>query len=362
MRRAIDILVVLSTCLAARPALAGVPEPTTCEEVLIRGHVTSVTKGRIHVDIGTKHGVEEGMHVAVLPKALAKPHPLYGLPHLCGSDPDVTAVVELDVVGKDASSGEVGRGSSAMKGDLVFVTSSDVTWSRFPGFQSQYRNVWDVSLRFRILIDLDGRGAGFPMDLILGYQTPSPVRIGVYVLPAFLGSRRTTDAVATLGFFASYSTRFFEVGFGLGGYLARPDDVRRLAITQFIRVGAEHGLRVRVLIGYVWDSDEAWGSDEARGLRWDSLRAEFLVPVHPRISIYLDGGGGGGNAGLAFGGFTAGLHVYALGTGGPGTLAIPIGFGLQFAEYSGRCVEDMCGENDFGYFGVVIATGLEARF
>jgi hypothetical protein len=346
---------LLVALTASGLASAGKKKPNTCEEPSITGHVTSVKNLRVHVDLGSKHGIEKGMRVAVIPKGVAKGHPKYGPPFMCGDGPDVTAIVELDEVGKSSSSGVIGRTGAATKGDAVVVTTLPPTDRRaMPIFPQAYGNVWDVGLRFRILADVDGNGAAFPMELMLSYQASIPIRITAFMAPALYGSRDDGMAVATIGFMLAYSSRFFEVGLGLAGYHASDNRVHELAVQLKGRIGARHGLRIEFLNSLVWDHDE-W--DENVGLRYDSTIAEIVFPVHARVALYLAGAGGGGNTQYEWMRITTGVHVYVRGTGGPGTIVVPIGFGGGFVDRG--CVDDMCFG---GYGGFYIDTGVEATF
>jgi hypothetical protein len=336
------------------------PAPQTCEDKGVYGTVVKVKGGRIHINVGSKKGIEKGTHVAVVPRDSTTTHPDLGYLYFCGDSPEVTAVVEIDEVSEKSASGPIGRTAAAHKGDMVFVTDSPVIDKRgFPAFPRMYKNVFDISLRFRILAGFDGGGAAFPMDLFLSYQTPAPVKVGVFMLPAVLSSASGGEGIATLGGFVTFSSRYFEFGFGVGGHMNSPDDFQRLGFLQIIRIGAEHGMRLRLYSSYVWDFGP--GGDE-RGLRWDSLFAEIVVPVHTRVALFWEGGGGGANTNLSQGRFTTGAHVYLKGAGGPGTIVLPVGLGFGVVDYWGECLDDMCGINDFWHIGMTFTLGLDARF
>jgi hypothetical protein len=348
---------VLLAITASPLAIAGKKKPNTCEEPSITGHVVSVKNLRVHVDVGSKHGIEKGMRVAVIPKSVAKGHPKYGASFMCGDSPDVTAIVELDEVGKTTSSGVIGRASAATKGDAVVVTSLAPTDRRkTPIFPKFYGNIWDVSLRFRILADLAGDGAGFPMELMFSYQASIPIKLTAFMAPSFYGTQEGGQSVATVGFMLAYSGRFFEVGFGLAGYHSGGDRVHTLAFQLKARIGAKHGLRLEFLNSLVWDHGD--GGDN-RGLRYDSTIAEIIFPVHARIALYLAGGGGGGNTEFEWMRITTGVHIYVRGTGGPGTIVVPLGFGGGFVMRD-VCEDDMCFFNS--YDGLFIDTGIEVSF
>lgn len=347
-------LLVVSTLLHPGRALAD--EASTCEEPSIIGKVVSVKNLRVHVDLGTKDGIEKGMRVAVIPGSAISSHPKYGSSFLCGASPEVTVIVELDEVGKEESSGIIGRTGAATKGDTVVLTGLEPTDRRgFPGFPHAYGNVFDVSLRFRILASFGG-GAGFPTDLMIGYQLPIPVKIRLVMSPIFAGSHEGGHAMSVMSFMLTYSSRFFEVGFGVGGYLESFEHIRRFAFQQFFRIGAEHGMRARVTNTLVWD--HGWGGGR-RGLRYDSTFGEIVIPVHARVSLFWEGGGMGGNTEYEVVRVTTGVHVYARGTGGPGTIVLPIGFGGGFV-FLDACTDDMCDWID--YVGLYITLGVDMVF
>jgi hypothetical protein len=351
-------LLVAGTWIAA-PRASALEEPATCEEKTLSGSVTAVKKGRVYVNLGSSHGIVSGMHIAVIPKKAVPSHPKYGSAFLSGCSDDVTAVVELDDVGPKESSGLIGRGSAAVKGDVVVLTNRPTTHRRkFPGFPFEYRSIWDLSFRFMVMPV--GEGPGFPMDFSISYQPDFPIRLTAYVRQIFVATGG--DSAAELGLMLSYSTRFFEVGLGLGGYMDNLLPVKRFSVAQYFRLGARHGLRLELVNFFVWDYRALpWNTVDDRGLRWDSLDLEAVVPVSSRVALFVRAARGGGNTDLEYMRITTGVHIYASGYGGPGTVVVPVGIGGGYYWHSGDCGGDIaCVGID--QFGPIISTGLEARW
>lgn len=335
-----------------------------CSEPGQVGKVVSVSDQRLVVDLGSRHGIEKGMRVAVIPLSALNHHPKVDKYIDCACGMGITAVVELDEVSESRSSGTIGRASAATKGDLVITTDLEPTHKRwFPGFPHQYRNIWDVCTRLRIALAID---VAILPEMILTYQMPAPVKLGVMIAPAFVGVSNETHAASTLAFTAAYSGRFFELGFGVGSYINNFDSERTLAFVQTIRIGAEHGMHLRVTNILVWDvGPTEWHERNwSRGLHYESTFGEIRVPVSNRIALFLEGGGGGGNTFTDWMRVTTGLYVTLRGNGGPGTIVLPVGIGGGFVSSWFNCdwEDDECWDREFDYGGFVINTGLDMRW
>jgi hypothetical protein len=343
----------------ATPARAESAAQCACDLAPIMGKVTSVKDGKLEVDLGTAHGIEPGMRVGVIACCDVAYHPDHVSAWVCPDSEDVKAVVELTEVGTNSSTGVIGRASAANKGDLVFVTDRAPTHKKlFPGFPQQWTNIFDLSLTLRAIPGVWSGGVGFPFEFELSYQFVAPIKLSVFSAPSFVGI--DGDAVVArsiLGFGTSFSTRFFEVGIGVAAHMDSMGPERQLALVQSVRLGAEDGLMLKVANTLIFEPD--WRN----GFHWDSVHAEIRIPIHWRVSLYVDGGGGGNASNMWWFRMTTGVHVMIRGTGGPGTVILPFGIGGGFYELSDNDCDwssEDCVETYFA--SVIFVTGLQARF
>ena len=128
---------VVVAVIAAAPSVAEAWEAAdlSCEAAPVIGRVVKVKDGKLVINVGSLHGMEVGARVGVIPCSALPHHEKLGHGVVCEDNPDVTAVVLIDVVEESWSSGVIGRGSSAMKGDIVFLSDRAPTDKKgFPGF------------------------------------------------------------------------------------------------------------------------------------------------------------------------------------------------------------------------------------
>ncbi len=353
---------VVACALVAPAGASAQSGECVCDLAPVMGKVSSVKNGRVAIDLGTAHGLEVGDHVGVVSCCDAPWHPDHLTAWICPDDKAVTAVVELDEVGESSASGEVGRGSAAHKGDLVFVTDRPATHKvAFPGFSHQWLSVVDLSLRLRAIPGMSGGGVGFPFDLSISYQTPWPLEMGIFSAPSFLGmDGGNVVGHAIMGGFVAYSTRFFEVGLGVGGHVDSLGPERNLAVVQSTRLGATDGLALSLQNTFILGFDT---DGEGRGLHWDSVQAEIRIPVHWRVTLFVEGGGGGNFSNMLWFRMTTGVNIMLRGKGGPGTIVLPLGIGGGFYElWDDDCNWETGSCEDTFFASVIAVTGLDIRF
>lgn len=219
----------------------------------------------------------------------------------------------------------------------------------------QYMNIWDVALGISVLPGIDQGGALVSGDLLLSYQPPIPVKLTALLTPLQIGVQDGTFATTSAGFMASISTRFFEAGFGIGVQALSQGDTGDAVLYQTVRLGAENGLMVKLLNIFLHGTDDT--GDE--GFVLESMQWQMRIPVVSKVSILLQWGGGGFEGDAEWFRVTAGAVLMLRGTGGPGTVSVPLGIGGGFFDYWGDCDDGDC---SLSFVGPVISTGLEARF
>ncbi len=350
------VSIPFAAVLLAAPAtaLAWEPGDLSCDTAPVIGRVVKVEDGHVVINVGSLHGVEAGMQVGVMPCAALPYHEKLGHGVVCEDDPDVTAIVVIDEVRESWSSGDLDRGASAMKGNIVFLSDGPMPHHKgYHGFPEQYLNIWDLSMRLRFLPGVEDGGLGIQGDLVLSYQMPVPVQLHAIVAPALIGAQGGSSGMGVLGFVASWSTRFLEIGLGVGWRGSSLDGQDGLAFIQTVRLGAETGLMIRV-----WSTLLVDGAGAGRGLRFENLFGEISIPVHAKVSLMLEVGGGGAQSGSEWFRITTGAKVMVRGTGGPGTITVPLAIGAGLVDagtWDG-------GGGELQLFGPIITTGIDLRF
>jgi hypothetical protein len=363
--RAQAVLLAAVIVIAALPCEALRKEKLVCVKPVIVGKVVAVKKGKAFFDVGTDHGVEVGARLAVIPASAIETHPEHGTALVCKHVGGVTAVVEIDEADATGSSGRIGRASAATKGDLAFVVEWKPTnWKWWPVFPEAYGNVWEMRLRVHLLPDFYEHGLGFTGQVALSYQFALPIKIQV-MMARLIVAHANRDMVGVMpGLLISYSSRFFEVGFGVGAHTNTFEKVHGPALFQTVRLGAENGLMARVPTVFLYSRDEWWVGGP-RGLQFDSVFGEVKAPLHQRVTIFMDFWAGG----LASGEFrlTGGLQIMVRGTGGPGTVIVPIGAGGGSIDWADpdcdwTTDDDACWDEDLLLMSFILTTGLDVRW
>ena len=337
----------------------------SCMEADIVGKVVSVKKGKVIVELDEGSGVEVGTHLAVIPPSSLEEHPELGQALVCKHNGGVTAVVEIGSVSQNQVSGEIGRGSAATAGDLVFVTDWEPTyWKWWPVFPEAYGNIWEFMLRLHVMPDFWERGVSFDGQMSLSYQFSMPLRFQLMMLQLIVAYEDRYLVSALPAFFMSYSSRFFELGFGVGMHHNSIERINGVSLFQMVRFGAENGLMARVYTVFKYNKDEWWEGGPS-GLQFDSVFWEVKAPIHSRVAFFLESWSGG----LASGGFrvTGGLQLMFNGTGGPGTIVVPIGVGGGEIDWvdpdcDWRTDDDACWEEDFYLVSFILTTGISMKW
>ena len=361
--RLVHAALVLAILHATSPAEAKRKDVLSCVEAEVVGKVVSVKKGKVIVELDEE--IETGTHLAVIPPSALEEHSAFGQALVCKHGGAVTAVVEVDEVSGTQASGPIGRASAATAGDLVFVTDWEPTyWQWWPIGPAAYGDIWDLAVRMYVLPDFWQRGASFEGRISLSYQFSFPLRLEVAMLQLLVAYEDESLVGVLPAFIVSYSSRYFELGLGVGMHGNTIDGVRGPSFFQTLRLGAVNSLMARVTTVFKFLGREWWdGGPE--GLQFDSIFWEIKAPIHSRITFFMESWGGG----VSSGGFrlTGGIELMFNGTGGPGTVIVPIGAGGGTIDWMDPYCDwndpdSDCWEDDFFLMSFIVTTGIHLRW
>ncbi|MBW2261908.1 MAG: hypothetical protein JRG91_08050 [Deltaproteobacteria bacterium] len=302
--------------------VAGLPTAVPEEIKLfgVRASVEKVDGGTVHLDAGEREGVTEGMLFVV-----------FGDRRPLGSP---RAIIEITHVDEHSSKGTLPPLGSAAVGDRVF--EAEKTWSAghwyLPDPEPGYLH---VSIDLKPIIGLRGGAGtfGFLSGLGLDYQFKAPVKLGVVLNPAGYGrSDVGSGAVFELGALLGLSSRLFGIRGGVGAHVSVGHGDHRLLLLGEIRLGNDEGFNLTLVMNWVVPSVYR----DAMKVLPSTTVAALNVPVTPRLSLYVEFGGGNlalgeeEARGSGWANFVGGLRFLARGQSGSGTLAVSTGLGFGY--------------------------------
>jgi len=335
----------------------------SCKEADVVGEVVSVKKDVVTVELDPGAEISTGTHLAVIPASKLETHPTFGSALVCKHNGGVTAVIKVDSVTGSSASGTIGRASAAKPGDLVFVTPWQTThWKWWPIFPEAYGDIWELSTRFFIMPDFYESGVSFDASLSISYQFSFPLRIQLSMVQLGIAKERRYIIGLLPAFIASYSSRFFEVGFGVGMHTSNMGPFTGVSLFQTVRIGAEDGLMGRVTTVFKYYSESPW-EDEPTGFYLDSVFWEVKAPIHARVTFFMESWTGIMPPALFR--LTGGIQLMFNGTGGPGTIIVPIGVGGGFLDWWDPGCElgpSECWHQEIILESFVLTTGITMRW
>jgi hypothetical protein len=344
-------------------ALSATSQPTAAkppERAAVQGRILQVTRGEVIVDRGRAHGLALGDRIQILSQELVeRPNLTTGAPERVPSNEPV-AVLVIDAVDEGRASAALHRGDRCRPGDRFVTTSEPPTERLLAPPRQDYRH--RVLFMFRPFVELGTLGVGSISDLRYGYRFAIPLSLEVGLSPLAFEVRRgegkrhfPTAFDAT----ASYDTDFFAVGLGAGAMIFSPEEIEavgpfgtttlntgetnvHMTLAQSARLGNLDGLSVELRNTFVYRKETNVGE---AAFHWGSTEAHAYIPLTRRLTIA--GGGGGGTNGWAYG--ELGVRTYFKGTGGAGTLIVPVSLGVGgFTQEPSRA-------------GPLVTIGLELR-
>lgn len=220
-----------------------------------------------------------------------------------------------------------------------------------------HREMFRLHGTLRPFVHMTGPGGGLVADLALEYYFDAPWKLGVELSPLVVAAAaESTGVIGQPRLRAALAADYLEVGFGLGGRVARfgPSG---WSMAPALRLGSLDGLNLRGELGYALIRNYYTSVVE---LAWSHVLAALAVPVTWRMAFELDVGYG---LDLWIYG-TLGIRQILVGDGGPGTLAVRTGFGAVWAVDRFPCqyqdIEPCRGAP--WVVGPTISLGVDQRF
>jgi hypothetical protein len=323
--------VVLTPSAPQAPAPVEKPKPTA--PAVITGFVSRVVQGAVVFDKGTEDGLLVGAHVEIFAQTpIDRPNPTTGAIEHTPSNESM-AVMAVKSAQDHGAVADLNRGDIVRVGDRFVVTNAPVTerliWGKSPEYRQQ------VLLVLRPFLELNALGVGSISELRYSYHFEIPLTVELAVAPLgfeLRGGSGTRAFPTQLGVTAYYDTDYFAVGLGIGTsfyadlpstvapftpVVASQSIISRAALFLNARLGSVDGLSLEVRNSSV--VREAFVGDPMT-FHWGSTQVAGYIPLNRQLTLQLQGGGG--DNGWAFG--EAGIRTYFRGTGGAGTIIVPL--------------------------------------
>lgn len=319
-----------------------------------QGHVLRVGNGYAIISIGAAQGIEEGQRV-----------------DFSTSRPEDLGVDEAAVERKHVASGRVtGISTNHAKVQLGFnervsvgslAVASDRPFRPSLSGPPRLGDHWSAQGIARTFVALGEFGGGLLLSGTLSYQFEQQLRLLVFVDPIAVADADVERGVAAVngGAVASFDTRFFELGLGLGAQTVNSTDFGRgagsgLSVVQTLRLGVEDGLNLTARTSIVLFHKE---------FDLGSLVVSAQIPVREGYWLLL--GGGGGNVGYGLG--EVGLRALLDGNGDRGSTFLRVSAGGAAIFTDGACeISDEFGsvgcDDSVNYAGPMAGVGVEWRF
>lgn len=343
----------------ALPPLSPVPQtaapPATPRRVLTSpdfaapdAKVVEVAEGFATIDMGAVHGVAPGDHVLFQNSTIER----IGPGETAVRDERV-AVGVVAVIGKQRTKVKLGVDERVPVGASARPTREPISSSSFS--PPRLAGVWEVGFTARPFIVVDNFGVGASLEGRLGYRFDIPLHLEALILPATIATGRN-DGVGAFGAIgtASFDTRYFEIGLGVGAQTMNDPafDLRAgtgTTVAQRLRIGAVDGGMLEAFTYIVLFHQK---------FEFSELIVHGQLPVGERAWFVINAGGG--SLGTGFG--EIGVRLLVSGNGDVGSFFVTptIGgihvFRTRFCASSGF----NCGTVD--YAGPHAGFGADWRF
>jgi hypothetical protein len=311
-------------------------------------NVVSLDPGFAIIDMGREHGVASGDHVAferVVKDRVDDDNAAQRRERL--------AVGMAVAIGESRTRVELGVGERVDIGAFAHPTREPV--SARPFAPARLGGVWHVGFFVRPFLIVDNFGFGTSFEARAGYRFDVPFHLEAMVVPFTVATGREGAVVAATGLVvASFDSKFFELGLGLGGQTVNDPAFDLEAgtgttIAQRLRIGSADGGNIEVMTYVTLFHSEFEFAD---------INIHAQLPVGDRSWLIANAGGGTG--GMGFG--ELGLRVLLSGNGDAGSFLISATIGGVHVFESGFCEEEFRNCTEVDYTGPMAGFGSEWRF
>lgn len=329
----------------ANPPAPVAPTPPPIPAVTT-GSVTRVVLGSVVLDRGSDDGLKVGSRVEIFSQApVERPNATTGDMERTPSNESM-AVLSVKAVQPHGAVADLSRGDLVHVGDRFVLTTAPVTERLIWGRRQEFHHQATVILR--PVLETGVLGVGSLSELRYSYHFDVPLTVEAMVSPLGFELRSGTGTRAfptQLGAVAYYDTDYFAIGVGVGatfyselpsalfplsGPVTTSSAAARTAMYLNARLGSLDGLSLEVRNSIV--VREAFFGEPAT-FHWGSTQVAGFIPLTRQLTLELQGGGG--ENGWGFG--EVGIRTYFRGTGGAGTVIVPlcVGGGGFFTSGSG---------------------------
>lgn len=334
---------------AAPPVIPPARELPTHE-----GKVIEVGIGHVVVDLGRDDGVRRGDRVEL---AILVTDEVGGQ---VASDREVAAVGVVRTVAADFSLVDLGMNERVPVGATARVVDRGKTESRMA--PPRAAGLWELMLKLRPFVALDGLGGGLLTQASVGYRFESHLALAAELHPFGFadgaGDEKAVLVPAASFVSVAYDRDVFGVGVGIGIQTVHDtgfegESGTGTLLTQRLRLGARDGLMLDLRNDIVLFRSQ---------FDFSGFVGAAMIPVGSRAWLLFEGGGG--SAGWGYG--EIGLRSLLRGNGQHGSFFLSVTLGGQgvFENRRRLCFGDQfsfpCEDNQV-YQGPMLGIGGEYR-
>ncbi|HKP64099.1 MAG TPA: hypothetical protein VJV78_45500 [Polyangiales bacterium] len=313
----------------------------------VEAHVIQVEPGFAIIDMGREHGVANGDHVAFereVPDRVDMDHTVKRRERL--------AVGTAVAVGETRTRVELGIAERVEVGAFAHPTREPTSARSFA--PPRLGGLWHLGFFARPFLVVDNFGFGASFELRAGYRFEVPFHLEAMVVPISFATGREGGVFAATGLvMASFDSKLFEVGLGLGGQTVNDPAFDLEAgtgttLAQRLRIGSLDGGNIEVMTYVTLFHSEFEFAD---------VNVHAQLPVGDRS--WLIANGGGGTLGMGFG--ELGLRVLLSGNGDKGSFFLSATIGGTHVFKSGFCEDESRNCTEVSYTGPHAGVGAEWR-
>jgi hypothetical protein len=310
--------------------------------------VVGLEPGFAIIDMGKEDGVASGDHVAFEREVKDRLDA-----QNAAQRRERLAVGTAVAIGQSRSRVELGLDERVEVGAFAHPTREPVSARTFS--PPRLGGVWHVGFFVRPFLIIDNFGFGTSFEVRAGYRFDIPFHLEALVLPFTVATGREGGMAAGAAVVtASFDSKLFEIGIGLGGQTVNDpafdlEAGTATTLAQRLRIGAADGGNLEVITYVTLFHSEFDFAD---------IHIHAQVPVGDRS--WLIANAAGGTLGMGYG--ELGLRVLLSGNGDVGSFLLSATVGGIRVFKSGFCEGESrnCTERD--YTGPLVGFGSEWRF